>query len=425
MSKISFELKWVWQRFRQARANLMASIQGFIKDDCFSKASSLTFYTLLSIVPILAVAFGIAKGFGFENYLQSVIESKIEQGEIANQLITFSYNALDQAHGGIIASAGLLILFWTSLQLISKIEHALNEIWEIKSQRSYGRQFSDYLAIIILCPIFFVLTSSFSIYAITMVIQISQQYLLIKAVSPYLLIFLKLIPFLLNWILFSFLYIFLPNTTVPWRNAIFGGIIAGTLYQIINWIYIHFQIGVADYSAIYGSFAALPLFLVWVNVSWQVVLLGAEVAYHFDVSSVGSEGAQHLASKKHIGLAITTYCCVAFLRGKKPVTIQEITHEVGATQRVVSFIAMELFEANILAKDLHGGFLPAKNPSDISIKTIFDALEEKSLKYPILSLPHVEAYENTLMQFENAFSHSESNLSLKDLATRIYEPSAT
>lgn len=420
MSKISTELKWVWQRFYQARANLMASIQGFIKDDCFSKASSLTFYTLLSIVPILAVAFGIAKGFGFENYLQSVIESKIEQGEIANQLITFSYNALDQAHGGIIASAGLLILFWTSLQLISKIEHALNEIWEIKSQRSYGRQFSDYLAIIILCPIFFVLTSSFSIYAITMVIQISQQYLLIKAVSPYLLLFLKLIPFLLNWILFCFLYIFLPNTNVPWRNAIFGGIIAGTLYQALNWIYIHFQIGVADYSAIYGSFAALPLFLVWVNVSWQVVLLGAEVAYHFDISSIGGEGAQHLASKKHIGLAITTYCCVEFLQGKKPVTIQEITQEVGATQRVVSFIAMELYEANILAKDLHGGFLPAKNPSDISIKTIFDALEEKSLKYPILSLPRVEAYENTLMQFENAFSHSESNLSLKDLATRIY-----
>ncbi|MBA3239270.1 MAG: YihY family inner membrane protein [Parachlamydiaceae bacterium] len=420
MNNTESVLNRLWQFFCQSKSNLIASFQGFIKDDCFSKASSLTFYTLLSIVPILAVAFGIAKGFGFENYLQSVIESQIEQGEIANQLITFSYNALYHAHGGVIASAGLLFLFWTSLQLLSNIELALNEIWEIKTQRSYGRQLSDYIAIIIFCPIFFVLSSSFSIYAITLVSDISQQNVLIKAVSPYLLLFLRFTPFLLNWILFTFLYIVLPNTTIPWRTAIFGGIIAGTLYQIINWIYIHFQIGVAAYSSIYGSFAALPLFLIWVNLSWQVVLLGAEMAYHFDVSFAGNEGTYRMASKKHIGLAITTFCSYLFLQGKRPVTIHEITQEIGASQRVVNFIAMELFEANILAKDQHGGFLPAKNPSELTIKTIFDALEEKSLKYPILSLPHVESYENTLMQFDNAISVSENNFSLKDLATKLY-----
>lgn len=416
---MSKNLKWMWLRVGQAKANLIASLQGFIKDDCYTKASSLTFYTLLSIIPILAVAFGIAKGFGFESFLESVIKSNIEQGEIANRMIMFSYNALEQAHGGVIASAGLLMLFWTSIQLLSKIEYSINEIWEVKSRRSYGRQFSDYLAIIILFPIFFVLTSSISIYAIAMVIQVSQQYLVVKVVSPYLLFFLKLIPFLLYWILFSFLYIYFPNTSVPWSNAIFGGIIAGILYQIINWVYIRFQIGVADYSAIYGSLAALPLFLVWVYMSWQIILLGAEVTYHFDVSAV-DETVQHLASKKHIGLAITTYCCSEFLKAKKPVTIEEITQEVGAAQRVVSFIALELFEANILAKDQNGAFLPAKNPNDISIKTIFDALEEKSMKYPVLSMPHVEAYERTLIQFENAFAHSESNLSLKDLANTIY-----
>jgi DNA-binding IscR family transcriptional regulator len=144
------------------------------------------------------------------------------------------------------------------------------------------------------------------------------------------------------------------------------------------------------------------------------------MAYHFDSTSPGTEGTQHLASKKHIGLAITTYCCFVFLQGKKPVTVQEITKEIGASQRVVNFIAMELFEANILAKDQHGGFLPAKNPSEISIKTIFDALEEKSLKYPVLSLPRVESYEDTLMQFDNAISNSESNLTLRDLSNRLY-----
>lgn len=412
--------KFILRKLHRISINLAASMHGFIKDDCFSKASSLTFYTLLSIVPILAVAFGIAKGFGFEAFLQSVIQARIEQGEIANQLIDFSYKALDQAHGGVIASVGLLLLLWTSIQLLSKIETSLNEIWEVKSQRSYGRQISDYLAIIIFCPIFFVLSSSFSIYAITLVTRISGQNALIQVVSPYLLTFLRYIPFILNWVLFSFLYIVLPNTTIKWRWAIFGGIVAGTIYQLVNWIYIQFQIGVAGYSAVYGSFAALPLFLVWVNLSWQIVLLGAEIAYHFEITSTATDGAFQMAPKKYIGLAICTYCCSEFLKGKQPATVQRLSHEIGATQRVINSIASELFEENILARDQHGAYLPAKRPGEMTMKTIFDALEEKSLKYAIMSKPNIDEYENVLSQFDHAILLSQTNLNLEDLAAKLY-----
>jgi membrane protein len=255
---------------------------------------------------------------------------------------------------------------------------------------------------------------------VTLVTKISDQNALIQVVSPYLLFFLKYTPFILNWILFSFIYLVLPNTTIQWRWAVFGGIIAGTLYQIVNWIYIQFQIGVAEYSAIYGSLAALPLFLVWVNLSWQIVLLGAEIAYHFELTSTNSDGTLQMVSKKYLGLAICSYCCSEFLKGKKPVTVQEIAHEIGATNRVIAFIASELFEANILALDQHGGYLPAKNPRDMTMKTIFDALEEKSLKFAIMTRGDEHGFEETLSQFDTAILNSQDNLSMNELADKLY-----
>lgn len=409
-------VQWFFHRFYD---NITNSLQGFIKDDCFTKASSLTFYTLLSIVPILAVAFGIAKGFGFEEYLQTTVETHIEQPEVAEKLISFSQNSLAEANGGVIASAGLLILLWTSLQLLSKVESSLNEIWEVKSQRSYGRQFSDYLAIIICCPIFFVLSSSLSIYAIAQVVRMTDQIAIVKAISPYLLTLIKLVPFLLNWILFSLIYIVLPNTAIRWRYAILGGIIAGTLYQLIGWIYFHFQIGVSNYSAVYGSLAALPLFLVWVNVSWQVVLFGAEIAYHVEISSGNSEGSKQMITKKQLGLAICAYYCSMFLQGKTPPSIQHFAQQLGANQRIVKSIATELFDDGILAIDQSGGFLPAKNPADMSMKLIFDAFEEKTIKYTILSDSiYYDEYQKVLQQLDDAVLHHDKNLTLQELAEK-------
>lgn len=400
---------------RSFSSRISVSLHEFIKDDCFSKASSLTFYTLLSIVPVLAVAFGIAKGFGFESYLRTVIETRIEQGVIANQLIAFAYIALEESHGGVIATFGLLFLLWTVIQLLNKIESALNEIWDVKSQRSYGRQFSDYLAIIILCPIFFVLSSSLSIYGITLLRDLNEGNVLIKAVSPYLLNFLRLVPFLLNWILFSFLYIVLPNTSIQWRWCVFGGVIAGTLYQIVNWIYIKFQIGVAGYSAIYGSFAALPLFLVWINISWQIVLLGAEMACHFDISKQDPFGTIVKVTKKKIAMAICTYCCSLFLQGKKAPLMAQISHEVGASLRVTREITEELFDANILAKNQESAYLPARNPNDIDMKYLFDLFEENA-RYVVVIRPHEKYFDTILTKFNQSIADSDNNLSLADLA---------
>jgi membrane protein len=244
-----------------------AACTGFFEDDCYSKASALAYYSLLSLVPILAIALGIAKGFGIEAYLENEVQRGIlEQREVAQQLIGFAYLMLENTRGGVIAGVGVIVLLWTALQLLGSIESYFNDIWEVSHARPVLRRFTDYLAILILCPICLVASSSLSVYLIAALSNLPKN-ALTDHFGSYVFLLYHALPFVLSWILFSFMYIFIPNVYVRWRNALVAALIAGIAYQIVQRIYIYFQIGVASYGAIYGSLAALPLFLVWIHLS--------------------------------------------------------------------------------------------------------------------------------------------------------------
>ena len=188
------------------------SVRGFIEDDCYSKASALTYYSLLSIVPVLAVLFGIAKGFGFEQALEKEIIVRFsEQREVMDRLIQFAYTWLHNAKGGIIAGIGTVVLLWSILGLLSNVENALNAIWKIPVGRSYSRKISDYLASMLICPIFFVTSSSITVFLSTQIEATAHSNVIAEAVSPLLLYILKLFPYFLSWVLFTFIYLFMPE----------------------------------------------------------------------------------------------------------------------------------------------------------------------------------------------------------------------
>jgi membrane protein len=408
---------------RALRIGIMA-VQNFNRDECFLKASALTFYSLLSIVPTLAVFFAFAKGFGFTAILEREIQGQFhEQPEIAQKLIDFSYSMLSQAQGGIITGVGIVVLFWTIIKLLGNIESSLNDIWKVPAPRSFLRKLSDYLAIIIFCPIFFALSSSLAIYITSQVMKVTHRIEFLDAYSYWIFLFLHIIPYVLCWLLFSFIYLFMPNTKVPWRYAILAGIIAGTAYQILQLIYIRFQIGASSYGAIYGSFAALPLFLVWINLSWLIVLAGAEIAYAAENDSLtygmsGQTGkSRTLASKEVLGLLIVDQCVQTFCKANPPLSIAQLSNQLGAAEKNVDQVVGELVQAHVLSEvkgtEANECYQPARNVKDIRIKLVADALNvAKRTQVYVYANPALTRMEETLAAFDKDAENSNVNISI-------------
>lgn len=256
--------------YRQLRIFYLAA-KGFIDNRCLLQASALTYTTLLSLVPLLALMFSILKGLGVQNTLAPILLEQLSAGseEIVTQIIGY----IDRTNVKALGALGLVGLVATAISLIGNIELALNRIWGVARTRSLGRKFSDYMSILLTCPLLFAgaLGATSSIKSESFV----QGILELPGMSYLVLLLAMLSPYVLMWIALTFLYSYLPNTAVRIRSALFGGIIAGTLWQLAQQGYIHFQVGVTKANAIYGAFAQLPIFLVWLYVGWNIVLLGA------------------------------------------------------------------------------------------------------------------------------------------------------
>ncbi|MDP2604813.1 MAG: YihY/virulence factor BrkB family protein [Deltaproteobacteria bacterium] len=263
----------------QLRIVLLA-VRGFNEDKCQLRASALTFYSLLSIVPVVAMAFGIAKGFGLEKILEAqIIEGLEGQEDVAERIIGFARSLLENAKGGAIAGVGIAVLFWTVIKVLGNIEDSFNDIWGIKKARAFGRKLADYLSVMMICPFLLITASSIAVLLTTRITSIIENLSFLGYAGDVAIFTLRILPYAVIWVVFTFVYVFMPNTKVNFKAGLWAGIFAGTVYQVAQYAYIEFQVGVSKYGAIYGSFAALPLFLVWLQVSWLIVLFGAEVSF--------------------------------------------------------------------------------------------------------------------------------------------------
>lgn len=259
--------------------SLKKTLHAFIFSDSYQKAAALAFYTLLSSVPLLAVILAIATGFGHRETIETyVFDSFSHQQEIVFYALAIAQNMLEDAKGGLIAGVGILVLLWSILRLLSTIEKILCQIWGNNKVRSWGRKLSDYLAILIVCPILLIILSSLNIFLRAQIDNPSKIEELFGFLTPSLLFALKTIPYIISWLLFSFFYYLMTNS-IKFNLVHFGaGIIAGTLFQLWQAAYIFLQVKIFRYGAIYGAFAALPLFMIWLQMSWLIVIFGAEWA---------------------------------------------------------------------------------------------------------------------------------------------------
>ena len=405
---------------------LILSIRGFDEDKCQLRASSLTFYSLISIVPIAAMAFGIAKGFGFQKVLEEQLREKLAGHEdILANVIQFSDALLANTKGGLIAGIGLVVLFWAVVKMLRQIEVSFNDIWGVREKRTFGRMFGDYLSLILICPVILVLSSGVNVFITTQVSLILEKFAILGSFGPIIFFLLKLLPYTLMWTLFTFLYIFMPNTHVKFSVGLIAGIITGTAFQVVEWAYITFQIGVAQYNAIYGSFAALPLFLVWLQLSWLIVLYGAELSFAYQNVETYEFEPDALAASHRLrtllSLHITRYLVWRFARGEKPATARDISNQLEIPIRFVNDILFHLVRSDILSLartegSEEQGYQPARDINTLTVQYVVNAMDKRGLNQtPFTQSPEFAALSASLETFDQAIERQPANKLLKDL----------
>ncbi len=410
------------------RIILLAS-RGFMRDNCQKTASVLTYYSLLNVVPVVAVAFAMAKGFGLEKLIEKQILQMAEkanwQADITTQIISFSHKLLEQAKGGLIAGVGIVLLFWTIISIMGKIEESLNEIWEIKKSRTLIRKFSDYITMMVLGPVLLIISSSATVLVASQVKVIVTKIAFLGVFGKVILLLLNLLPYVSIWTLLTMLYLIMPNTRIPVRSAILGGIVAGTIAQIVQWIYIKFQIGVASYGAIYGSFAALPLFLGMLQMSWMIVLFGAEIAYaneHYETFGFHPDYSRmSVSSKKLLMLRVFHLVTKKFSLGEKPLSAVQIAHVLEIPVRLVRQILHELTDVGLVVETVRGikseiAFQPGRTIENITVKTALDEYEKYgNTKIPDYQSEETDKISKYFQEISETVEKSPSNVRLKEI----------
>ncbi len=335
-------------------------------------AGSLTYSTLLAVVPIMAVVFGIARGFGYSIFIEDWFRTQLEsQPEVADTLVALVNSYLKHTQKGLFLGIGLLFMLWTVLMLISNIEDAFNDVWQVKRQRSLFRTFTDYMAMLLIIPIFIVVTSGLSIW----IAAINHQLENVMVIGPVMTLSIKLSPFLLWSIAFTLMYMFVPNTKVSLRSAIVPGILAGCSMQIFQAVYINSQIWISNYNAIYGSFAIIPFSLLWMQINWIICLVGAEISYCRQNSedvfhSIPAEPSYN--SRYKCSWRIASLIFNRFKAGGEAMTAEEIKRETDIPMRFVNSLLYDMTQMHILVEVVYdekgedARYMPAEAPENIT-----------------------------------------------------------
>ncbi|MBQ5605721.1 MAG: YihY/virulence factor BrkB family protein, partial [Prevotella sp.] len=340
--------------------------------------------TLLAIVPVFAVVFAIARGFGYSKYIEVWFRDVLSsQPQVAETIIGFVNSYLVHTKSGIFLGIGLLLMLWTVIMLLSNAEQAFNNIWQVKKQRSLYRTITDYMAMFLLTPFIIVLSSGISIFMTTFIEHI-DEYIVLKPMLKFL---IAAMPYLLMSLVFILLYVFMPNTKVKLSYAIVPGVLAGVAMQGLQFLYIDSQIWVSSYNAIYGSFAALPLFMLWLQISWTICLFGAELCY----ASQNLEDFAFRASTENLShryrlmlcMLLMSHICKRFDKGERAYTALELKFVTNIPIRIIHDLLYELTKVRLIVevtsdeKGEDSVFMPAESISHLSVGTLIDRLESE------------------------------------------------
>lgn len=360
-------------------------LRSFFENSVMLRSSALAMLTLLSIVPLAALIFAISKGFNIDAQLQEYLVHQFgNQKEVIEWVMGFASSAINNTRGGLLAGVGVLVLLSTVIFMLSNVEDAFNHIWNVKIARNWASRLSSYIALMIIIPLFFVLSSSILVAANYQVDILEEAYPLFAKLSWFVRFLINLIPYILIGLMFTIMYMLIPNTRVQFKAALVAGITAGIAFVLAQNLYIYSQVSIMKFSAIYGSFVAIPLFLLWTKFSWLVVLFGAQLSYAYqnvDVYELERENENlSIHQRKLMALLVVRTLAKLFVEGKKASTDTEIARKSAIPLRSVQVVIDDLVDAGVIVevifkhKEIHG-YQPASDPHKLTISYVLTRLE--------------------------------------------------
>jgi len=398
------------------------AIRGYIDDKLSVKASALTYSILFAAVPLIALLISISKGFGVEKMIESTLnETFLGKYGLVPEIMSFVEKYLQTMGGGLFMGIGIVILLWSVLSFFMQVETAFNEIWQVKKSRSIFRQFTIYFSAIIIIPVLIAFSSGFSVYITT---KLSNSFLY-DVLSPLLSFGVKLVPYVVNWIVFTLLYMMMPNTKVKFVNALIAGLFTGTIFLIFQNLYISGQINLTRYNAVYGGFAAIPLLLFFIYISCLIILLGAEISYalqniHFFDFETDTKNIS-FRYKNFITLFITYLVVKRFENEEPPLSSDDIVKNYVLPIRLVNSILTQLTDSKVfveVADDTRrlNTYQPAFDINSLTISKLFEKLNTNgsemflNVKHDFL-IPFWEKY----LEINNLQKKNVGDILVKDL----------
>lgn len=395
-------------------------VRNFLEHKSLLRASALSFTTILSIVPLLALAFAVLKGLGVQNSLEPLILQRftVGSGEVVDKIVTY----INNTKMGSVGAVGLAFLVITVISLLGNIEEAFNDIWGVEGHRSIYRRFSDYLSVVVSGPLLMLAAISIttSLQSQSVVLWILQR----SYVGDLLLLLFQIVPYLIVWISLFSLYVFMPNTKVRLESALFGGILAGTIWQLAQWGFIHFQVGVAKYNAIYGTLAALPVFMAWVFTSWVIVLFGVEVVaahqsrktflHDFEPTELS------YATREATALVLLLTVAGAFYREERPWTLERLADEKHVPLRTARRLLSKLVATGyLLVAEGKGTYYPARDLEHIRVSTLLNDLKHQGSEFPLAETDQLgNLARELILKLDRLTDEALEDLTLKDLVER-------
>ena len=407
-------VRWLVQQYRL----LFYTARGLVEHGTLVRSAALTFYTLMSLVPILAVVFAVVKGFGLtDGLVENLYGIFPRHPETIDYIVGFAENALARTQGGVVAAVGLVMLFWAVIRVFGSIESAFNNIWEVKVARSIARQWTDYIAVVMIVPVLWILANAAGDYVEQLLGLYDKWYF--NTLS-------HLASMVIIWTMFTLLYLIIPNARVRFQSALMAGIVAGTIFLLFQWGYVYVQRWMTSYNAIYGSFAALPLFLIWLQTSWEILLFGGELSFAYqNIERFGEERESLLINydqRRKVMLAAMLAVVRHFRDRGGAMPAERIRRELNLPTRIVNDVLFQLVQAGQLIAVRSGegerevAYTPAYDIASMTVYGIIEAVERAGqTTFDLHATPELARIDHSVEALKQTAREARGNVPLTEL----------